>query len=109
MLTGPAMGDARTYANLVVARQYQRLGDPRHALASVRQRAYLRGWPRYLATSLREEGRLALAVGDSVGAATAFRRLLALRDAPEPAVRSETDSVRAELARLEAAARRTRR
>ncbi|MBV9880090.1 MAG: hypothetical protein JO180_06310, partial [Gemmatirosa sp.] len=62
MLTGPAIGDARTYANLVVARLYERLGDPRRALVAVRQRAYLRGWPRYLAASRVEEARLARAV-----------------------------------------------
>jgi TolB-like protein len=84
MLTGPAIGDARTYANLVVARLYARLGEPQRALAAVRQRAYLRGWPRYLASSLREEAALALAAGDRTGASSAAGRLLALRAEEEP-------------------------
>jgi DNA-binding SARP family transcriptional activator/TolB-like protein len=102
MLTGPAIGDARTYAGLAVSRLHARLGDPDRALAAIRRRAYLRGWPRYLATSLWEESQLALVVGDDAGAATALKALLALRDQPEPPVRRQADSARAALARLAA-------
>jgi hypothetical protein len=49
---------------------------------------------------LREEGRLAALTGDTVGAVRAYRHYLALRTNPEPEVKSEVDSVRAELARL---------
>jgi DNA-binding SARP family transcriptional activator len=95
MLTGPAIGDARTYAHLVVARLYQRLGAPERALAAVRQRAYLRGWPRYLAASVEGEVRLALALRDSVAARTAASRALTLRAVPEASLQPRLDSLRA--------------
>jgi tetratricopeptide (TPR) repeat protein len=101
MLTGPAIGDARTYANLVVARLYRRLGEPQRALVAGRQRADLRGWPRYLAETLWEEARLATMVGDSTAAAIAARRLLSFRDDPEPVLRAEMDSARALVSRHE--------
>ena len=95
MLTGPAIGDARTYAHLIVARLYQRLGAPDRALAAVRQRAYLRGWPRYLAVSVEEEVRLALALGDSAAARVAASRALTLRAEPEASLQPRLDSLRA--------------
>jgi hypothetical protein len=56
--------------------------------------------PRYLATFLREEGRLAALTGDTVGAIAAYRHYLGLRSDPEPAVRPEVEQVRSELAAL---------
>ena len=84
MLTGPAVSDASTYAPLVIARLYERLGEPARALEALRRRGYMSGWPRYLATVRREEGDLALAAGDSVGAVAVYRQYLALRNDPEP-------------------------
>jgi TolB-like protein len=52
-------GDAVAYAPVLVARLHARLGRPRDALAAVRRRVYMVGWPRYLATAWREEGRYA--------------------------------------------------
>ena len=49
---------------------------------------------------LREEGRLAAAVGDTVGAIRAYRHYLALRENPDPPWRAAWDSVRVELAAL---------
>ena len=97
---GPPLGDARAYASLALARLFDRLDDPERALTSVRRRQYLRGWPRYLATYLREEGRLAAATGDREGAARAYRHYLAMRTSVAPPLRAEVDSVRAELAAL---------
>ena len=54
----------------------------------------------YLSTYLREEGRLAALVGDTAGAIGAYQHYLALRSDPEPPLRAERDSARAELARL---------
>jgi hypothetical protein len=79
MLTGPAVSDAATYANIAVARLYERLGDSRAALAAIRRRGYMSGWPRYLASARREESRLALAQGDSSAAAEANRLYMSLR------------------------------
>jgi DNA-binding SARP family transcriptional activator/tetratricopeptide (TPR) repeat protein len=79
MLTGPAVSDAATYAHLVVARLYARVGQPRAALDAIRRRGYMSGWPRYLATARREEARLTLAAGDTSAAVTLLRRYLDLR------------------------------
>jgi serine/threonine-protein kinase len=97
---GPPLGDARAYASLAIARLYDRLGDAERALTSVRRRQYMRGWPRYQATYLREEGRLAAATGDREGAARAYRQYLAMRTSVAEPLRAEVDSVRAELAAL---------
>lgn len=97
---GPPLGDARSYASLAVARLYERIGDTERALTSVRRRPYLRGWPRYLATYLRAEGRLAAAAGDKEGAARAYRQYLAMRSDVATPLRAEVDSVRAELGAL---------
>ena len=84
MLTGPAVSDAATYVNIAIARLYERLGDSRAALAAIRRRGYMSGWPRYLASARREESRLALVQGDSVAAAEAHRRFMSLRQDAEP-------------------------
>jgi DNA-binding SARP family transcriptional activator len=79
MLTGPALGDASAWATLAVCRLFLAVGDNRRALEAVRQRPSMKGWPRYLASSLREEARLAQALGDSAGAARAAVRYATLR------------------------------
>jgi serine/threonine-protein kinase len=92
----------RAMANLVAARLLERAGDPRRALAAVRRRGDM--WTPthpYLATQLREEGRLAALVGEREQAITAYRHYLALRFDPEPSLRAEVEEVRRELARLE--------
>jgi hypothetical protein len=58
MLAGPAMGDATVWATLATARLYEILGDSVRALAVVRQRPFMKGWPRYRAASLAEEAKL---------------------------------------------------
>jgi eukaryotic-like serine/threonine-protein kinase len=88
------------YANLVVSQLRELGGDPAGGLAAARRRPYHGAGAAYLAVFLRQEGRLAEAVGDRRGAISAYRRYLALRFAPESSVRPEVDRVRAELARL---------
>ncbi|MFW6089317.1 MAG: protein kinase domain-containing protein [Gemmatimonadota bacterium] len=91
-------------ANLAAARLYERRGDYARALAAVRRRVYdMDSTGFVLATSLRIEGRLAAAAGDTAGAIDAYRHYLALRSDPEPALRAQADSVRVELAELTAA------
>jgi hypothetical protein len=75
MLSGPAVGDAMRYANLVVAREYQSLGDDRHALAALQRRSFGRGWPRYRETGLQLQINLATLLGDTAIARTARERL----------------------------------
>ncbi|HEX3275137.1 MAG TPA: serine/threonine-protein kinase [Gemmatimonadales bacterium] len=88
------------FVNLEVARIRERQGDLRAALRAVRRRSYSYHLTDYLATHLREEGRLAALTGDRAGAIRAWRHYLALRSDAEPALRPGIDSVRAELAKL---------
>jgi len=83
MLAGPAASDAATYAHLVVSRLYEQLGERDRALEAIRRRGYMTGWPRYLGAARRDEGRLALAVGDTSGAVAAYRAYLGLRGEAE--------------------------
>jgi len=86
-------------SNLVIARLLEAEGDLPRALAAARRRTF-GGYPRYLPTFLREEGRLAALTGDTAGAIVAYRHYLALRWDPEPSLKPEVDQVRTELARL---------
>jgi hypothetical protein len=76
MLSGPAVGDAMRYANLLVAREYRALGDSRHALAALQRRSFGRGWPRYKETGLQLQIDLATELGDTAVVRTARQRLL---------------------------------
>jgi hypothetical protein len=88
-----------TISTVVAARLHEARGDLRYALALSRRRTYWWNW--LLSTPLREEGRLAVLVGDTAGAVRAYRHYLALRSDPEPRLRLEVERVRAELRRLE--------
>lgn len=79
MLSGPAAGDAATYAHIWIARMWVAVGDAERALQAIRRRPYMSGWPRYLATARREEAQLAIATGDSAAAVTVYRKFLAMR------------------------------
>jgi tetratricopeptide (TPR) repeat protein len=81
MLTGPAVGDAASYAHILLARLHMRLGHPRLALGALERRTYLTGWPRYRSTALRMEAQLAERVGERERAARAERRYKELRGA----------------------------
>jgi tetratricopeptide (TPR) repeat protein len=93
------------HASIALARLLEASGDSAAALAALRRRPYFIGWQPFLAASLRDEGRLAAALGDAPGAMRAYEHYLALRSNPEPARVGATDSVRAEVARLRAAVR----
>jgi hypothetical protein len=86
--------------NLIVAGLWEASGDVPRALAAIRRRIYGLGYPAFLTTMLREEGRLADLAGDRAGAIDAYTRYLALRSDPEPSLQPEVERVRAELARL---------
>jgi hypothetical protein len=66
----------------------------------VRRRIFALVNPPFFATMLRQEGRLADLAGDRHGAIEAYRRYLALRTNPEPALKPQVERVRTELARL---------
>jgi DNA-binding SARP family transcriptional activator/TolB-like protein len=76
MLSGPAVGDAARYANLLVAREYRSLGDSRHALDALQRRSFGRGWPRYKETGLQLQIDLATELGDTAIMRSARERLL---------------------------------
>jgi hypothetical protein len=90
------------FAHIAVSRLYTALGDRVRALAAVRRRPYMRGWPLYLSASLLEEGTLAEATGDRASAVSAFSQLLALRASPEPTLESDVQEIRNRLDRLSA-------
>jgi DNA-binding SARP family transcriptional activator len=99
-LTSQTAGDAIVYAPILIAGLYERIGRPDRALQAIRKRVYMSGWPRYLATAWREEGRLAQLVGDQAAAQEAYERYLTLRRFPEDAVVSQVEAVRQLLAAL---------
>jgi DNA-binding SARP family transcriptional activator/TolB-like protein len=76
MLSGPAVGDAMRYANLLVAREYRAAGDSRHALSALLRRSFGRGWPRYKETGLRLQIDLATELGDTAVVRAARERLI---------------------------------
>jgi DNA-binding SARP family transcriptional activator/TolB-like protein len=78
-LTGPAAGDAANYSNILLARLYDQLGHPDRAYRAIKRRSYMTGWPRYLATSLREHARLAWIARDSAPSHDMYAIYLALR------------------------------
>jgi DNA-binding SARP family transcriptional activator/tetratricopeptide (TPR) repeat protein len=102
MRLGPAAtNDVEIFANLVVARLHEALGDPRAALAAVRRRPYQWAYgPIFLSSFLHEEWRLATLVGDTAGALRAGRHYLALRTRPDPHLRETVRRVRAEIVSL---------
>jgi hypothetical protein len=89
--------------NLVAARLHEQRGELPAALAAVRRRMFgVLALPEYV-TYQREEGRLAALAGDRAGAIRAYRRYLAMRVDPEPALRAQVAQIRANLTALERA------
>lgn len=98
--TGVPWNSTNDHVNLVLARLHEARGDSHAALAALRRRSVGLGG-RYLATYLREEGRLAERVGEHEAAIRAYRHYLTLRSDPEPSIRPQATQVAAALARLE--------
>jgi DNA-binding SARP family transcriptional activator len=99
----PSMVGAQASALIDLALAYERIGEPGLALRTLRRRSldHWLGLPR-LAPAMWLEGRLAAETGDTAAAVHAWKHYLALRAAPDPAMRGEVDGVREALARLEA-------
>ena len=87
------------FQNLILARVWERLGEPARALAAVRLRELHQMW--FWACIEREEGRLAALLGDTATAIRSYRRYLRFRRDADPIFIPQRDSVVAELARLE--------
>lgn len=101
MLSGPGASDASSYANIVVGRIYQHLGNPRAALVAYRRRSYMTSWLRYLATTRREEAEVAQAIGENDIARLSYARYLALRRQPEPQLALSVGNTRNRAAELD--------
>jgi DNA-binding SARP family transcriptional activator len=100
MLSGPAVSDASSYANIIVGRIYEHLGNERAALVAYRRRSYMTSWLRYLATTRREEAEIAASLGEREIARNSFQRYLALRRQPEPDLVTTVGEAREHAARL---------
>jgi hypothetical protein len=99
---GVAYGREGGATNLVLARLWERQGEPARALQAVRRRGSAFLWSAmYMASFLAEEGRLAALTGDTTGALRAYRHYLALRYDPEPSVEPKVEKVRRALMALE--------
>ena len=98
--TGLMFGSSFQGGNLLLARFYEARGDLPRAAQVIKRQVFGIGVPLYLATYLREEGRLAALVGDRDGAIRAYRHYLVLREHPEPALEPQVAEVRKELAKL---------
>jgi len=97
---GGLVDNAHTeFAHVALARLYEEAGDPARALVALRRRSLYNGRQPYLATMLREEGRLAAALGDTVAALQAWDHYLAFRTDPEEVLRDEVERIRREAAR----------
>jgi DNA-binding SARP family transcriptional activator len=86
--------------NLVLARLWASRGNLDSALAVVRRRPYHWREVQYLTSFLREEGRMAVAVGELDVAVRAYEHYLALRGDPDHSVVAEVEEVQRELTQL---------
>lgn len=86
-------------ANLVAARLWESSGDVRRAHAAVRRvgRGLKLAETPLFSTLLREQGRLALRLGDRQASVRAYRHYLALRENAEPRFAGESATIRASL------------
>ncbi|HSD30486.1 MAG TPA: serine/threonine-protein kinase [Gemmatimonadales bacterium] len=100
-LVQPGYFRSFVFGNLLASRLHESAGDFAGALAAVRKRPYIGAGTAFLASYLRQEGRLSAAVGDSDGAIRAYRHYLALRLYPESRIAVEVARVRASLSELE--------
>jgi tetratricopeptide (TPR) repeat protein len=87
------------YENVILAKIWEDQGNRRRALSAIRlypfgAQAYFVAW------RLREEGRLAAALGQVDRAIESYRRYLELRKNAEPSLVPQRDSVRVAMARL---------
>jgi tetratricopeptide (TPR) repeat protein len=101
LLLGPPVkttSDLSLVGNFLLAQWRESQGDLEGSLATMRRwHDHWFSGVCYLSTYLREEGRLAALVGDTVGAVEAYRHYLALRSDPEPELAGEVERVRADL------------
>ena len=98
---GTLFGGFEPIANLVAGRLWHERGENARALAAVRRRVELTEPRAVYVSQLRDEARYAALVGDRESASRAYRHYLMLRADPEPTLRPQVDSVRAEFEALQ--------
>ena len=98
------MSTTRTAQQMIsTARAWERIGDPARALAAIgRYSVWQNENIPYLGLQLREQGRIAAVAGDKKRAVRAYRHYLAMNQVAEPSMQAQVDSVKRELARVEA-------
>lgn len=89
------------FEGLVLAKLWAARGDNRRALNAIRLRVEGILTSSSVFASIKAEGPIAEAAGDTVGAIRAYRRFLRMRGDPEPELRAQRDSAVAAIARLE--------
>jgi hypothetical protein len=94
------------YWNYDLGLAFARRGAYAAAAAAARRRWLTPATVPRLVITLRQEGRWSALAGDTASAIKAYRHYLLWRDAPEPILVPQRDSVRAELAALERGTRR---
>lgn len=99
LASDPKLRDAAT---LVLARGFERLGELERALDATHRRVIEVPSIYFRSTQLREEGRIAAALGRTDEAVEAYRHYVALRPDPEPAAVPFVEQVEEALARLTA-------
>ena len=100
---GPIGDHVRLPGNLVASRLWERVGNVRKAYEAARRWTFTNN-PidgSLHAPYLREQARLAAAVGDREAAIAAYRRYLRLRATAEPALARDLAVARSELEKLE--------
>ena len=86
---------------LAVAHAWLQLGEPKRALASaMRHPVWNTDVLPYLATQVREVGRIAVLAGEPKRAERSYRHYLAMRALAEPSMTPQIDSVKRELAAI---------
>jgi TolB-like protein len=98
---GPPIGAARMAMNIVVARSWERLGEPQRAAAAATRLSPFDLTFSMDGPAMRERGRMLLAAGDTAGAIRAWRMYLRPRAAADPAQRTDDDAIRKQLALIE--------
>jgi DNA-binding SARP family transcriptional activator len=91
--------DTPHYADLIVAKLRERLGDRVGAYRAIKRCRWFYP-PEYLSTCLREEGRLAALNGDRQNAISSYKQYLLLRCRGEPSNSVERMRIARELSRL---------
>jgi hypothetical protein len=84
LVQGPPLYGLREQANLTLARLLESIGDRELAYRDARRVEFGGTPPLYLSAALREEARLAEALGHTDAAVAAYRHAAALVAEPEP-------------------------